>query len=387
MKAPAQILVVDDMPANVELLVRMLEARGSQMQTSLSGLQALQAARSAPPDLILLDINMPDMSGFEVCQQLKADAQLRDIPVIFVSARDQESDKVKAFQVGGVDYVTKPFLLDEVYARVQTHLALRRLQCQLVQQNDSLADQVAQRTQELTQAWQQVRELSRLKGDFLRMISHEMRTPANGVLGLSHLLIDLCPPSDERTLYASLFEESSARLANLLEDASMIADMDALTSKKHDSLEVQNLLAQVQSAFPQTRMAIDASQAPAPFYIESQLPLMLKALKTVLLLALAFSRDKDAAHVALGSDGQRLCMRFAVDELALSSAQAADFFTVESTARAQSPAESMGLAPVVACQIIGSFGGALRLIKGAGCTGFVEVAFPETANPEPDTPD
>ena len=116
------ILIVDDTPANLLLLTRMLTERGYEPRPVLSGKLALQAARTEPPDLILLDIAMPEMNGYEVCEQLKAETALKDIPVIFISALNETIDKVKAFRVGGVDYVTKPFQLEEVYARVQTHL-------------------------------------------------------------------------------------------------------------------------------------------------------------------------------------------------------------------------------------------------------------------------
>src|ERR1035437_6404886 len=122
------ILMVDDTPANLLLLEKMLMERGYKARPVLSGKLALLAARTEPPDLILLDIAMPEMNGYEVCEQLKADAALKDIPVIFISALNETIDKVKAFGVGGVDYVTKPFQFEEVYARVQTHLQLRRLE-------------------------------------------------------------------------------------------------------------------------------------------------------------------------------------------------------------------------------------------------------------------
>ena len=121
------ILIVDYKPANVLLLVKMLKERGYNPRPVLSGKLALESARAEPPDLILLDIMMPEMNGYEVCAQLKADAALKDIPVIFISALDGTIDKVKAFRVGGVDYVTKPFQFEEVYARIQTHLQLRLL--------------------------------------------------------------------------------------------------------------------------------------------------------------------------------------------------------------------------------------------------------------------
>jgi sigma-B regulation protein RsbU (phosphoserine phosphatase) len=134
------ILIVDDAPANLRLLAEMLTARGYRVRAVTSGDRALMSARAAPPDLILLDIRMPGMNGYEVCEQLKAERQTRHIPVIFISALDELHDKVQAFNVGGVDYVTKPFQGEEVLARVETHLALRRLQNQLRDANRQLME-------------------------------------------------------------------------------------------------------------------------------------------------------------------------------------------------------------------------------------------------------
>jgi sigma-B regulation protein RsbU (phosphoserine phosphatase) len=134
------ILIVDDAPANLRLLADMLTARGYRVRAVTSGDRALTSARAAPPDLILLDIRMHGMNGYEVCQQLKAERQTRHIPVIFISALDELHDKVQAFEVGGVDYVTKPFQGEEVLARVETHLALRRLQNQLRDANRQLIE-------------------------------------------------------------------------------------------------------------------------------------------------------------------------------------------------------------------------------------------------------
>jgi phosphoserine phosphatase RsbU/P len=125
------ILIVDDAPANLQVLAGMLKDRGYKARPVPSGKLALLAARRDPPDLILLDINMPEMSGYEVCEHLKADGQLKGIPVIFISALTEPLDKVKAFAIGGVDYLTKPFQMEELHARVETHLKLRRLQIEV----------------------------------------------------------------------------------------------------------------------------------------------------------------------------------------------------------------------------------------------------------------
>jgi putative two-component system response regulator len=123
---PGNILIVDDTPANLTLLSGLLRERGHRVRPVPSGKLALKAVESDPPDLILLDINMPEMNGFEVCERLKIDRRFRDIPVLFISALTETLDKVKAFNSGGVDYITKPFQFEEVEARVSTHLELRR---------------------------------------------------------------------------------------------------------------------------------------------------------------------------------------------------------------------------------------------------------------------
>ena len=130
------ILLVDDTVANLKVLTQTLIERGYKVRPATSGKLALKSVQSTLPDLILLDIQMPEMNGYEVCEKLKADDKTRNIPVIFISALDEVFDKVKAFTVGGVDYVTKPFQTEEVLARVETHLKMHRLQQQLAEQNE-----------------------------------------------------------------------------------------------------------------------------------------------------------------------------------------------------------------------------------------------------------
>jgi signal transduction histidine kinase len=139
------ILLVDDEPNNLRVLTAMLGEKNYETRGVLNGSMALKASKLMPPDLILLDIMMPQMDGYEVCRQLKADPLTCEIPVIFVSAKDQAIDKVKAFGVGGVDYITKPFQFEEVLARIETHLKLRQLQQQLQHQNTQLQTEVADR--------------------------------------------------------------------------------------------------------------------------------------------------------------------------------------------------------------------------------------------------
>ena len=139
------ILVVDDTPDNLRLLAKMLESQNYIVRKALNGRMALQAAYRDPPDLILLDINMPEMNGYEVCQELRSSTITCDVPIIFISALDQTQDKVRAFESGGKDYITKPFQELEVLARIQNQLLIRQQQQQLVYQNHLLEKEIQER--------------------------------------------------------------------------------------------------------------------------------------------------------------------------------------------------------------------------------------------------
>jgi sigma-B regulation protein RsbU (phosphoserine phosphatase) len=139
----ADILIVDDTPANLQLLSKMLSEHGYRVRPVSSGTMALSVAQIEPPDLVLLDIRMPDMDGYMVCEHLKADEKTSDIPIIFISALDDTQDKVRAFQTGCLDYITKPFQVEEVLARVETHLTLRNLQVQLQNANAKMVKELA----------------------------------------------------------------------------------------------------------------------------------------------------------------------------------------------------------------------------------------------------
>ena len=174
----ADLLVVDDAPANLQLLFGMLKERGYRVRPVPSGRLALQAARAQPPDLVLLDVNMPEMSGYEVCRLMKEDDALRAIPVIFISALSEPFDKLQAFSAGGVDYVTKPFHLDEVRVRIETHLALRQMQGRLESRN-----------RELAQANERLRNLEEARKVLANAIVHDLKSPLAALIGSAEYLL------------------------------------------------------------------------------------------------------------------------------------------------------------------------------------------------------
>jgi signal transduction histidine kinase len=171
------ILIVDDTPANLGLLSEMLKSAGYSVRPAPTGRLALQAAQNLPPDLILLDINMPEMNGFEVCRKLKEDDQLKTIPVLFISALTDTADKVKAFKTGGVDYITKPFQAEEVMARVETHLQIKRYQMELMKKSKMLQEAL----DELTAAQRMLVQSEKMAslGVLTAGIAHEINNPIN----------------------------------------------------------------------------------------------------------------------------------------------------------------------------------------------------------------
>jgi len=187
----ADLLLVDDTPDNLRLLSLMLTENGYKTRKVINGERALQAVEVVTPDLILLDINMPDINGYEVCRRLKKSDKTRDIPVIFISALDDVFDKVKAFQAGGVDYITKPFQVEEVLARVNTHLNIRKLQKQLQQQNAQLQEEIQQRLS-AEEANAQLKaletQLRQQLNVFLHAVSHDLRNPVIGTKMVLHNL-------------------------------------------------------------------------------------------------------------------------------------------------------------------------------------------------------
>ena len=365
------ILVVDDVPDNLRLMAAMLKQSGYKVRAVPSGEWALKAARTLPPDLILLDINMPDMNGYQVCEQIRADEVLADIPIIYLSAMHETEDKVRALRGGGNDYITKPFQAEEVTARISVHLELRRLRKELQNQNEILEEKVCQRTEELALANRRLRELGSLKNDFRNMISHEIRTPANGILNIGEILLDENPASELNLL----FHDSSKRLRDLIDDATMIAEMDE-QSPTETSTSLDSILDDVSKCGAQITMAPGLVATSA--VVRADRALFTKALTTMVNLAAFFCREIPTLLTDEFKSQNLLSLRINLDSLPLTPDQTDDFFRLESPTRCASSAESLGLAPVVAEKILKSFGGSLRLVKEEGKNGYLEAIVPAT---------
>lgn len=209
--AGAGVLVVDDTLANLRLLTEMLSERGYDARPVTNGQEALRVAVHEPPELILLDVNMPGMSGYEVCEQLKNTPELREIPVIFLTALSDTANKLKGFSVGGADYITKPFHVDEVLARVGVHLALHRAKIELQQQYRRLCS------------------LEQLRDDLVHMVVHDMRSPLSAMIITLELVLREAGPalnlqSIEDLRMAINATTGLSRMTNDLLDVSRLED-------------------------------------------------------------------------------------------------------------------------------------------------------------------
>jgi two-component system, sensor histidine kinase and response regulator len=203
------ILIVDDIPKNLQVLSNILNSDGYQISFASNGEQALSVVDSTLPDLILLDIMMPEMDGFEVCKRLKNNQNTKNIPIIFLTGKAETEDIVKGLKLGAVDYITKPFNSIELLSRVHTHLELKLSRDTIIKYN-----------QELTKAKEDLAVLNANKDKFFSIISHDLRGPFSGFLGLSELLSDEFEnlERDEISKIGDSMNKAAKRLFSLIEN-------------------------------------------------------------------------------------------------------------------------------------------------------------------------
>jgi two-component system sensor histidine kinase/response regulator len=239
-----EILIVDDIPSNLNFLSEVLHVEGIGVMLATTGADAIEIARYKLPDLILLDIAMPVMDGYEVCVRLKEDETTRDIPVIFLTARTEPEDILKGFETGAVDYILKPFNATELIARVKTHLELRDKTEELKSINSRLEEEVRQRTAEITEAnrnltetnlkleyaYEELTNLDKAKDEFIRHINHELRTPLQGIHGFTLILEDIVE-SPEQKEYIQSINSLVKRLVKLSEISLLFTEIKAKNYK------------------------------------------------------------------------------------------------------------------------------------------------------------
>jgi len=216
--ASNSILIVDDNPKNLQVLGKFLQNEKYELEFAINGSAALEWLEIKPFDLILLDINMPGIDGFEVCRKIRSNHKLDKMPVIFLTAETFRESVLKGFEIGAQDYITKPFDSRELIMRVKTHISIKNQMEQLENLNQSLEEKVLERTSELNKAKEKAEESDRLKTAFLVNISHEIRTPLNGILGFFKLLDKTDLDESRKRDYTSMVHASGQRLLTTIND-------------------------------------------------------------------------------------------------------------------------------------------------------------------------
>jgi DNA-binding response OmpR family regulator len=357
-----EIMIVDDNPANLKLLEDMLRQRGHEVCSFPRGRLALARAARYPPDLILLDINMPEMNGYEVCERLKSIEEMADIPVIFLSALSETRDKVKAFQTGAVDYISKPFQFEEVHARVETHLKLHHFQQELEFQNERLEKAVAARTRELAEANAQLTILDRAKNEFLGLISHELRTPLIGVLGVAEIVLEGMPVTEASDELRNVFDRSRRRLLSMIDNALLMTEIEIggtqLGSAQVPLHGVLSRAIEKTTGFAEFhRVALEPPPA-CPHLVRGDF-LLVRALQALIETAVRFSAEGETVRLAF--DGAPDSLRVVIESRGKTIPDSVlpkffDLFTVDESS---TPGRDLGLGPAVADRILSLFGAAV----------------------------
>jgi len=308
-----EILIVDDIPSNLNFLSEVLHVEGIGVMLATSGADALEIARYQLPDLILLDIAMPVMDGYEVCAKLKEDPVTRDIPVIYLTARTEPEDILKGFDTGAVDYILKPFSSAELIARVRTHLELKAKTEALKAINSRLEEEVRQRTSEITlanlnltetnkmleKAYDDLSNLDKAKDEFIRHINHELRTPLQGIHGFTLILEELVN-SPEQKEYIQSINSLVKRLVKLSEISLLFTEIKAKNYQINlKNLSLKHTIEQVLETCKKDRAKITVmpNLPDENIYVKADQRLLNICLELIIDNALKYTSDK--GHVTI----------------------------------------------------------------------------------------
>jgi two-component system sensor histidine kinase/response regulator len=319
-----EILIVDDIPSNLNFLSEVLHVEGINVMLATTGADALEIARYKLPDLILLDIAMPVMDGYEVCARLKEDPVTRDIPVMYLTARTEPEDILKGFKTGAVDYILKPFNAAELIARVKTHLDLRETTAKLKVVNSRLEEEVRQRTHEITQAnitltdtnkklekaYEDLSNLDKAKDEFIRHINHELRTPLQGIHGFT-LILEEIVNSPEQKEYIQSINSLVKRLVKLSEISLLFTEIKAKNYRINlRPLSLRHAIEHVLDIFrkERPRIIVTSSDPEENTYIRADQRLLNICLELVIDNALKYSTDNGNITVNTIRDGSMISL-------------------------------------------------------------------------------
>jgi two-component system sensor histidine kinase/response regulator len=317
--------------------------------------------------LILLDINMPEMDGYEVCERLKSGGESAEVPVIFLSALIETPDKVKGFQAGAVDYISKPFQLDEVHARVEIHLKLHYLQRELKFHNERLEGLVAARTRDLAKANARLTILDASKNEFLNLISHELRTPLNGLLGVAEIVMDAMPSSEATDELRAVFDHARRRLLSMTDDALLLTQIDVNGAQSQPAqvslLRVLRGAIERAAVFAEShRVALGAAPA-CPESVLGEEDLLIRAVHALLETAVRFSAEGETVRLACETVPSSPRVVIESSGKTIPDSVIPKLFDLFSIAESSTPGRDLGLGPAVAHRILSLFGASVSVVN------------------------
>ncbi len=359
------ILVVDDNPRNIQIVGNILVEQNYNIAYSTDGKSALELANANDFDLILLDIMMPEMDGFEVCQKLRSNAATADISVIFLTAKTDEDSIVKGFKAGANDYVTKPFNSAELLARVKTQLELNSRRKQLDSLNRNLEIIVRDRTAQLEIANEQLGRIEKSKSDFLSIIGHELRTPLNALVGLNSIM-QTTTLTEEQQEYLVSMEQTSNRLARFSEMALLITSLQTRSQRPEMFPLLVNVLFEMaldelQYRITERNIKLFVSPVSDSMLVTGDSELIRKCL--VILVENAVNNLPDGGLIELNTfenDKKEVCLQVSDDGPGFIS-EILDFFSKEFDPEAMSERASSGLSLTAVRLIMEAHGGKISI--------------------------
>jgi DNA-binding response OmpR family regulator len=354
----ATIMIVDDEPENLSVLHEILQSGKHRVVAFPRGELALEAAVAHPPDVVLLDVRMPGMNGYEVCSQFKSNTRLRDIPILFLSALTGSKEKIEAFKAGAVDYLQKPVNEVEVLARVETHLQLRRYAT-------GLEMLVQERTSALAEANRRLKILNDAKTDWLNMLSHELRTPLMGLLGVSEMLFRELPVKSKLRDLKLGYETSRRRLQELIDGADLLTQVTVAPEMFQVSITPLAALLVGSAREVETRTGVACSCAlhgeDERIQVLAEPKLLRRAIEDLLHSATCCMglRGRVTLHVTRSAGLIRLA--FWTDGLRMKQAALDTFFEVCGQRDRFATWGDFGLRPALGRRIIRMFGGEVEI--------------------------
>jgi two-component system, sensor histidine kinase and response regulator len=368
------ILIVDDVAQNLQVLNATLSEHGYRVAASKSGEQAFKALERIRPDLILLDIMMPGMDGYTVCQRLKENPGTQNIPVIFLTAKSESEDMIKGFQCGGVDYITKPFQTPELLARVRTHTELKRNR-----------DLILEYTLDLKERTIELERLNDEKNQFLGIASHDLKNPLGNILMLSQLMKTVKDEESQFDDFMAILERSAKKMLNIIDQ---LLDVNRIESGhlrvEQQNIPIDELIEQTVDAFA---MAAKAKQIHVQVNLETvgmmihTDPMLLSQVLDNLVsnaikyspkastVTIALSRHRDSVHIAVrdhgpgfsAQDQERLYHKFA-----------------RLTAQPTGGEHSTGLGLSIVKRLVEALDGEIRLESDLGKGSLFTVILPDS---------